>query len=229
MLISLCTAIKNRLDDLRQVMPARIAAANASPPVEIAILDCGSTDGLPEYMDELIDIARLDHGNFITYKRIEREYWHVAKAYNMAVLMGKGEYIFHLMADASISRDCITHIRTLISDGCAWGMANHYCGNKFFSKDELIDAGGFDERFELYGPEDKDLHHRLLLRGSKFGQIPDGMITEIYTPDDKKLENYSIKGTKREFSRAMRIYYQDNIDNEVTVANQGKEWGTWTL
>ena len=153
-LISLCTPIKNRLDDLRQTLPLRIRAANDSPPVEICILDCGSTDGLQDYMDELVEIVRLAPGSNIVYKRIEREYWHTAKAHNMGMLMGSGEYVVDLMTDAMIYDGFIPCIRKHIADGCIWGRANHFMGNKFIKKSEFIDAGGYDERCELYGPED---------------------------------------------------------------------------
>jgi hypothetical protein len=226
-LISLCTPIKNRLDDLRITMPLRIASANESPPVEIAILDCGSKDGLQEYMDELIEIVRLVRGSFITYKRIERDYWHTAKAHNMGMLMGKGEYVVDLMADAKVYPRFVRCIRTLIDDGCIWGRASHFCGNKWVLKQEFIDAGGYDERCELYGPDDKDLDYRLTLRGGKFGLIPDHLISEIYTMDAKKVANYRVKGTKHELSAMMRKYYYQNIDNNVNVANAGVEWGQW--
>lgn len=227
-LISLCTPVKNRLDDLRQTMPLRIRAANECPPVEICILDCGSTDGLQDYMDELMEVARLVPGSNIVYKRIERECWHVAKAYNMAVLMGTGDYILHLNADALIYSGFIPCIRKYITDGYVWGRANHFRGNKWIKKSEFIDAGGFDERFEFYGPEDRDFEYRLQLRGGKFGLIPELMIGEIYTPDAKKVANYRVAASKHTMSKMMRTYYDENCENGVLVANSGVEWGTWS-
>lgn len=224
-LISLCTPVMNRLDDLRQTMRYRISAANESPPVEIVILDWGSKDGLPEYMDELIEVARLVHGSFITYKRIEKDYWHTSKAHNMGLMTGQGEYVVDLNADAFIQPGYIPRIRELIADGCVWGRATHFCGNKWIKKSEFIDAGGYDERMEVYGPDDRDLDYRLRIRGGKFGSIPDELISEIRTPDDRKVENYRIKGSKHELSKLMRPYYVENISNGVLVANQGVSWG----
>lgn len=227
-LISLCTPIKNRLDDLRLTMPFRIVSANESPPVEIMILDCGSTDGLQEYMIELMEIVRLVPDSFITYKRIEREYWHTAKAHNMGMLMGQGLYIVDLMADAFIHKGFIPSIRSHISEGCIWGRSAHYCGNKWIKKEEFIDAGGYDERMEVYGPDDRDLDYRLKLRGGKFGLIPDGLVDEIYTPDDKKLKCYRIKGDRHSLRKSMRKYYEENMTNHVLTVNSGIEWGQWT-
>jgi glycosyltransferase involved in cell wall biosynthesis len=226
-LISLCTPVMNRLDDLRLTMPLRIIAANESPPVEILILDCGSKDGLQEYMDELMEVTRLVRGNFITYKRIERDYWHTAKAHNMGMMLGQGEYVVDLMADALIHHGYIPNIRDLIDEGCIWGRARHYCGNKWIKKSEFIDAGGYDERMELYGPDDRDLDYRLVLRGGKFGLIEDDLINEIRTPDNKKVANYRVKGSKHELSKQMRQYYDENRQGGVLVANRGKSWGNW--
>jgi glycosyltransferase involved in cell wall biosynthesis len=226
-LISLCTPIKNRLDDLRLTMILRIRAANESPPVEICILDCGSTDGLSEYMDELIEVVRLVPGSIMTYKRIEREYWHTAKAHNMGMMTGKGDYVVDLNADALIYSGYIEAIRKHIADGCIWGRDNRYRGNKWMKKSEFIDAGGYDERMEVYGPDDRDLDYRLKLRGGKFGLIPDHLISEIYTTDAKKVANYRIEGSKHQLSKMMRPYYEENAANNVLVANAGMEWGQW--
>src|SRR5512139_2009373 len=118
MLISLCTPVMNRLDDLRRVMPSRIACANESPPVEICILDWSSNDGLQDYMDELIEIARLAPGSSITYRRVDgKRYWHSSKAFNMAGLMGSGEHIIIVGADHGPKQGYIPIVRKLISDG----------------------------------------------------------------------------------------------------------------
>jgi hypothetical protein len=80
---------------------------------------------------------------------------------------------------------------------------------------------------EVYGPDDRDLDYRLHIRGGKFGLIPDHLIDEIYTPDDKKVANYRVKGSKHTLSKMMRPYYDENAENKVMVANVGVEWGQW--
>lgn len=225
MLISLCTAVMNRLDDLRQVMPSRIAAMNESAPVELLILDWGSTDGLPEYMDELMEIARLPSASFITYKRVEREYWHMARAYNLAMLSSHGDYVVNLSADGYTLPGYIPTVRGLIADGCIWGRADRLRGIVFIARDEFVASGGYDERFELYGPEDRDFDQRMIFRDVKFGLVPPGLLSSIPTPDGKKVANYRIKGNKSQMSRKMRYIYDENTSLGVTAANRGKIWG----
>lgn len=229
MLISLCTPVMNRLDDLRQVMHARIAEANASPPVELCILDCGSTDGLPEYMDELIEIARLVPGSSLSYNRIERDHWHMAKARNMSMLMGQGEYLDMIDADDIVRPGYIEAVRNAIDMGYDWGYVDKRCSIIFCKRDDFISIGGYDERFEFYGPEDRDIQRRLrMLLGTEY-ILHGSLIKTIYTPDDKKVANYRIKGTKHSFSRMMRKYFMENTVNNILVANSGQEWGTWTV
>ena len=227
MLISLCTPVMNRLDDLRQVMPARIAEANASPPVELCILDCSSTDGLQDYMNELVRIARVAADSYITYKRIDGiTYYHQAKGYNAAMMLGGGEYLVTMGADHIPNPGFIDAIREAVFDGHEWGYVDKtaiiYC-----HRDDFIHIGGYDERFEFYGPEDKDIMRRLRMLLGAEAILPRELISNIDTPDSKKVANYRLPGTKHTFSEMMRKYYLENIENNTLVVNMGKELGKW--
>ena len=218
MLISFCIPIHNRLHDLKQTMPYLITAAQASPPVEIVTLDYGSTDGLTYYVNGLPDV---------TYHRYDSDYFHKAHAFNLACLSSKGEYFVLLGADACPHRDYIKTIRELITQGCIWMRANELCGIIAYQREEFISAGGYDERFEFYGPEDRDLEARLQRRGGKFGLIPNGLMQVIPTSNEDKVKNYRLKLSKREMSKLMRPIYEENQANGVLVANEGRAWGQW--
>lgn len=216
MLISLCIPIHNRLHDLKQTMPYLITAAQVSPPVEIAVLDYGSTDGLFEYIKSL---------DCVTYHRYESPYFHKAHAFNLAILASKGEYFVLLGADAYPHRDYIKVIRELISQDCIWMRANELRGIIACQRKEFINAGGYDERFEFYGPEDRDLDLRLKRRGGKFGLVPNGLMQVIPTSNEDKVKNFRLKLSRREMGKLMRPIYEENKANGVLVANQGMEWG----
>jgi len=226
MLISLCTAVMNRLDDLRLTMPARIRAANESPPVRIGIYDYSSTDGLSEYMDELMEIAQLAPGNSIAYAYTSgKKYMHITKAWNAAIISFQSEYFIKVDADTIIMPGYINAVREQIEEGAIWGNGEKYLNSLFCKLDYFIKIGGYDERFEFYGPDDKDFLRRLALNGGKRGELPRGLLEQIYTPDDKKVINYRVKGTKHSLSRQMRHIYEENMRNEVMVANVGEDWG----
>lgn len=212
-----------------------IASGNASPPVEFAILDYNSQDGLNGYIETARELCA--NGVFITYAQyMKREYYHMAHARNLSVLASHGEYIIVSSADILFDEEFIGYIRSrLVAEDLIW----MHGGGKFFNgvmavkRQEFIDAGGFDERFEYYGPEDKDLNDRLARRGGKCGVYPWRMLDLIPTPNDVKVKNYDLSRfagkhvIKREMNRLMKEIYRENNANRVLVANQGKGWGSW--
>lgn len=229
MLISLCIPVHNRTKDLKSTLPITIAAANASPPVEIAILDYCSPDDIREYMRKAIGYFDLANGVSLTYHRYEgNHYYHKAHAFNLAVLRSEGEYCVIMGADAYPDIKYIECLRSFISDGCIWMRSSELHGIVCFERQEFIDAGGYDERFEFYGPEDRDLDNRFARRGGKFGLLPKGLMHVIKTEDSEKVKNFRLKGlSKHQMSKLMRPIFDENERNGVTVVNQGKEWGKW--
>jgi hypothetical protein len=225
MLISLCTPVMNRLADLKRTMPCRIEAAMNSLPVEFCILDYGSRDGLKDYMDELS--LSLPSEIILKYARYEANYYHQAHAYNLAVLMASGEYFSLMGADTYPNIEYFAYVRWWAKSGHVWMEEPRYRGAIACKFDEFVAAGGFDERFEFYGPEDRELADRLARRGLKKATLPRGCIGSFYTPDDVKMSNYRLKLTKEEASRMMRPYYVESVENETLAANPNG-WGRWT-
>lgn len=218
MLISLCVPIHNRLRDLARTLPCLLATANASPPTEVLILDYNSTDGLEEWVRD----------KSVTYLRYTgRPYFHKAHAFNLALLSGIGRFVALLGADAMPHRDYVKALRELIAQDCIWMRGDKLRGIVCVQKAEFIAAGGYDERFELYGPEDRDLEDRLVRRGGKFGLVPDGLMSVIPTSDRDKIKHYRLKLSKRGMSKLMRPIYEENVRCGVMVANEGGGWGQW--
>lgn len=224
MLISLCTPVMNRTRDLKHTMHARLRAAGISPPVEFVILDYNSKDDLAEYVNGL----ELPQGVDLTYKKYSgREYYHQAHAYNLSVLAGSGEYFSLMGADTYPLGEYFNVVRSMAEKGYVWMEDERYKGAIACRMDEFIAAGGFDERFETYGPEDRDLAVRLSFRNARKGVLPHGLIGNIPTSDEVKMQNYRIKMSKQCSSREMRVFFEENIRNRVTVANPDG-WGRWT-
>ena len=70
--ISLCIPAHARTYDLKKTLPHLIAAVNASPPVEIVILDYNSPDDLEEYIGIIKETTQLTDGNVISYVKYSR-------------------------------------------------------------------------------------------------------------------------------------------------------------
>jgi glycosyltransferase involved in cell wall biosynthesis len=228
MLISLCIPCGNRLHDLKRALPSWMAAANASPPVEISVLDYNSDDGLGEFVREAWGLLALAEGNELVYHRyIGRDHYHLAHAYNLAVRASSGEYVTVMGADAVLEEDFIVEARRLIAKGYAWMRGPRFKGILVIQRQEFMAAGGYDERFEFYGGEDKDLELRLQRRCAKFGLMPDGLVRVLRTPNPRKVANYRLQMTKREMMRRGSRIRTQNVAEGVLVANEGTAWGSW--
>lgn len=227
-LISICIPCMGRAHDLKRTMPSLIAAAKVSPPVEIAVLDYNSGDDLYEYMREVAGVAHATNEVGIQITPFyDRDYYHMAHARNLSVLASTGEYAITLCADIIMEPDYLTIVRRELAKGRTWlHHSDRFVGVVCISRLEFVDAGGYDERFEFYGKEDKDLLARLKRRGAPHAQIPD-RLSLIYTPWPEKLKNYRLPLTRRQASKRSKAIWQENIDNAVLVANEGKEWGQW--
>lgn len=215
-MVSFCIPVHNRTYDLKKTMPYLIEGANGNPPVEIVILDYNSPDDLNEYIK--------DYPQVTYYKYTGRNYYHMAHARNLSVKKSSGNIIAIMSADIYPSKDFVPTIRKMIHD-CTWLYDERYKGAIVIHRQEFIDAGGYDERFEFYGPEDRDLEARLKRRGKQSKILPPGLLHVIPTPDEIKVKNYRLKLSKKEMSQQMRPIYEENIRNNVLVANQNCHWG----
>ena len=191
--ISYCIPCRNRTEDLKQSMVTVIAAARKSPPVEIVILNYSSQDDLEQYAKSLPQIENIR----ITYvKHTGAKYYHMAHARNLSMLAASGEYLIGANADNLLNERFFSELRKLINEGAIWMIPGPYNSLLMIQKKEFIEAGGYDERFEFYGPEDKELVERLYRRGAKCKYYPRSLIPAIYTPDEKKITGYRLKLSK---------------------------------
>jgi len=228
MKISICIPCMNRVHDLELVMPSLIEAANNSPPVEIVILDYNSQDQLRSFIEHTASIGLLNKGNTLTYAHYTgNDYYHMAHARNLSVQASCGDYVLISSADVYMLPNYLVVMRQKISEGYVWiHHSDRYVGVICIKRQEFIDAGGFDERFEFYGKEDKDLVLRLRRRGAAHTRIPD-LLELIYTPWSMKLANYRGSPSRREVGKRSKKIYLENIDRGVLVANTETGWGKW--
>lgn len=230
MVISICAPCKNRASDLQKVLPSWIAAANESPPVEIAVLNYNSTDNLDEVIGEAKK-RKLNSGSYITYvKDVSNKYYHSAHACNLCILISSGEYFLRVGADAHINKGFMSFIRENITKhNYVWmGGQRRYRGIIVCKRQEFIDIGGYDERIEFYGSEDVDLNNRLRRSGGKTAIYPLKFITPIKTGKKKKLKNYRPGFSSQDMKVLGRRVLRDNNSNNVIVANENIEWGKLT-
>ena len=241
-MISLCIVVMNRTDDLKRTLPVTIEMAKASPPVEIVILDYDSKDDLVDYL------KNIDYP--ITYARSpNHKFFSISHSRNCAVKASSGDYIVIQDADIILKEGTIPTWRKLldkydpvwlIEEG-RWIDDKHQGGRLLVcQRNEFLKMGGYDERFNLCGPEDKDICMRLYRRNAKVETYSRHLIDEIKTRQERKIANldsekyreivpkdepHKLQWTKLLMQRAMREIYLDNCAKGVLVANEGKEWG----
>jgi len=227
MLLSLCTPVMNRTDDLKKVMSYRIEAAERSLPIEFVILDYNSQDDLQDFVVGELSRHCDAAGILLTYRKyIGRKYYHQAHAYNLSVMSAHGDYVCIMGADTYPGDGYFQVVREMAANGCRWMEDRRYKGAVCVKWSDFDAIGGYDERFEFYGSEDRDLAMRLARLGTKKGVLPDGMIGNIHTPDSVKMENYRVKMSKAESSRKMREIFDDNFKREVVAVNP-EGWAKW--
>lgn len=229
MKISLCVPIHNRNYDFKNVLPTWIKAANASPPVEIVVLNYNSPDDLEEYMDSMKTVQLAEGNSLQHYKYLYKNYFHMAHSRNLAVLSTTGEFVVMLSADCPMSEDFIIRVRELIAEFKSnfWITIRKNEGVIGFYLKDFVNAGGYDERFEFYGPEDKDISARFARRGMTRITLSINYVGIIHTPNEIKGRNYRIPLSKREMGKLMSPIYFENNEKGILVANEGKEWGQW--
>ena len=238
-LISYCIPYKNRRENLLTTLPRLFEAANQSPPIEIILLDYNSDDNLQDYL--LHNTPYLHPPNTFLHPRYTgNPFFNMAHSRNVANKLSSGFYVTQGNVDMLLRKDYFQIMRdTLTLDKSLYFLKKHPTSGGYNScwhpqimvveRKEFIAAGGFDERFEFWGAEDKDLNARLIRRNLKWGLLElTPAFIDITNPKGTKTSNYRLPNLhiKRMSNIQRGIYKQNNLDN-VLVANEGQEWGNF--
>jgi len=212
-----------RQDDLRRALPYVVSAANSGPAVEVVVVDYAN--------DAPLDIWRggLALGNawqFVTYRG--RDHYHMAHARNLAIRAATRDFVVISSADICPSPTFFPHVRERLAETGADLLLPDLCyvGVIVCRRQALLDAGGYDERFEFYGSEDKDLNLRLRRRGVKAAPYRAcDHLTMFRTTNWDKVKNYRLPITKTEMMMRGKAILVENVRAGALVANEGVEWG----
>lgn len=210
MLISYCVPCHKRADDLARSWPTVTEAANQSPPVELVLVDYANDTPLPEAT--------------VVYRG--RAHYHMAHARNLSICAATGDYVMIGSADFLLAPTLFEHVRAVIQQVPAiWYQPTRYHGAIVCHRESLVAAGGYDERFEFYGPEDKELAGRLTRRYGPPQVYDADLLSVIPTPDAVKVQGYRLPLSKREMHAQGLPILKESHAWSALVANKGMGWG----
>jgi DASS family divalent anion:Na+ symporter len=145
------------------------------------------------------------------------------EARNLAMIAGRGDYLISTNADTLLDKFFFQVVRELVErTECDVALAKKTNGVVVVKREEFIAAGGFDERFEFYGPEDKDLVNRLKRRGLRVEYYDSELFTNIPTPNKKKAKGYRLPISKWDMKALMHPIFKANEKaGKLTVNESG--------
>jgi predicted glycosyltransferase involved in capsule biosynthesis len=162
---------------------------------EIIVLDYGSKQKIA-----LIDKYR---NNIIKLYRIEAKYWHLSKAYNIAIQLISNNIFLKLDADYCLSSDFVKHhIKLLNQNNFIRGVSlrdkpprplrvGPITGFCMMYYTNFLLANGYNERIINYGYDDWDFYNRLNNLNIKAIKVD---VNRIYhLPHDNKLRTINQK------------------------------------
>lgn len=167
-MISYYSQIKNRLHQFKQTVEANLEHIQNNPNTEWVIVDCGSQDGLYEYMRNFVGISGLHYYRTLNYKT-----YSIPIAKNFAARLSSGKYLFNLDIDNYIGNATAQISNLGFNTGvfCDIFKKGVY-GRIGCSKTTFNKVGGYDESFLPAGKHDIDLIMRCNLVNYRFKHIP---------------------------------------------------------
>ncbi len=227
-LLSYTFTCHKRTKDLLEVMPSVVAAANQSPPVEIVIIDYGEQPALEPILEKFKTSLSPKNKLMVKVYR-KRSYYHMGHARNLSLRSTTGKYMIVGASDIFLNPNFFSAVREKFKEtGVTYlrSATDGYIGILACDRQTLLDIGGWDERFEFYGPEDKDVLRRLDRNGAKIGYYDlEQLIRMIPTPDSERTANYRLQMSKKEMSLHGRAFLAENDATGRIVVNEGTEWG----
>ena len=223
-MIVFCTTCKGRAPHIMKTLPQNLAD---NPNSKFVVLDYNSQDGLINYLRNAhrVDIAAE---RLVVYSYLDTTVFKMAHAKNMVHRLGimeGADILVNLDADnfTGPNFEGFLEERFKESNIFMWSKVvpgeglRGCCGRIAITSDTFLCAGGYDEKYDTYGPDDKDFTARLTHLGIQERRIEKCFLSTV--PHSNKLRY-------REYPHLMKqesCYLNENIaiDASATIANFG--------
>lgn len=171
--VSAVVCCKNRQENLLKALKSWLKIKEIT---EIIILDFGC--------DEPINLSIND--NRIKLYRYESKYWHLSKAYNIAIQLATKPYILKLDCDYDLNQAFLLHNKIICGQTFIAGPQGHSTrGLMLVSRYDFFKVNGYNERIINWGGDDTDIYDRL--KGIGLIEIKASKETVKHIPHPEKL------------------------------------------
>lgn len=228
--IAFCTTCKNRTQHIEQTLPKNLADNERYAGTKFILVDYHSPDHLVDYVTEKHEGA-LEAGRLVLYRFTEPIPFRMAHAKNLAHRLGileGADVLVNLDADNYTGVDFANYVASAFqenSERFLWANRNQPApvrypkgcnGRIAVSSRAFIKAGGYDERFVTWGPDDKDFNGRLRKLGCLPAEIPRRYLDVILHNDRMRFREYP--------GASDVVNMEDEFDTlaDATVANYGR-------
>lgn len=193
-----CITCKGRAPHVLETLPQNLAH---NPDATFVLLDYNSGDGLvndvvKRHADE------MNNGRLVIYSCPDPQVFHMAHAKNMAHRLGIREgadILVNLDADNFTGPGFSQWLRWVFirqPDNFAWAnmvkgeMDRGITGRIAVTRNAFLMAGGYDEKYNTWSPDDEDFKCRLRMLGINSIGIPKQFLRALKHPDKMRFREY---------------------------------------
>lgn len=227
--IAFCTTCKGRVQHLRETLIRNLADNADYENAVFVVLSYGDRDGLDDFMRNPEISRHLQSGRVVYYQNPEPTVFHMAGAKNQSHRCGMregGMILVNLDAD---NFTCPGFARYLADQfesdlhSFAWAhmlkgiLPRGINGRLALTKHAFLNIGGYDEKFDSWGRDDKDLNLRLRRLGYNGRQIHPRYLDAVKHCDKMRFKEYP--------HRLLESYDEPEDwlhTSDTTIANYGK-------
>lgn len=233
MTLAFCTTCKGRAQHIKQTLPRNLAD---NPSAKFTLLNFNSPDDLVPYLQSAHS-RDIESGRLVVYSLLETGPFQMGRAKNLAhrCAMREGaDILCNVDADNATGPGFAEYLQCMFDQaaydrnmfGCPdifmWArmvkgqMKRGVSGRIAMTSRAFLLAGGYDERFADWGPDDKDMTVRLARLGLLPVEIDSCYLDAIHHKDKLRFKEYP--HARPEPGANCDQFYQPN---ECTIANAG--------
>ena len=201
-MVVFCITCKGRSQHIKQTLPKNLADNEDFPDCKFVLLNYGSPDDLVRYV-MMEHRSAIGSGRLVLYLYPDTGAFRMAHAKNMAHRLGileGADVLVNLDADNFTGPGFAEYVakqfereRIFLWSGIVKGRGKRFRGTSgriACTKKAFECAGGYDEQYQHWGPDDKDFNARLAMLGYEPCEIREEFLEAVPHTDGKRFEEY---------------------------------------